>query len=781
MVQYEVSTSGTLTQDDLYGYTGPGASAASVTNELASGGSGTTTTTSAGTTTTTSCSSSITAVGSLAEHFGANTLSVSPVTSGDIEVLAVQAQPETAAAVASVSGGGVSTWSKAIAYPGSATEADIEIWWGKITSTGSSTITVTWSGSTPTYRELDAQEFSAGSGATWSVDKTGDASNSTETSYNMASLSPTGTGELYFGMAVVGGAATAGSTSGFSYAVDDNVNLVAYDTNVSASVDPAGSQSGGTGVDSAAVLIEASGSCGGTTTTTTAATTTTTHATTTTTSGGSSSITAVGSLAQHFGANTLSVSPVTSGDIEVLAVQAQPESSAAVASVSGGGVSTWSKAIAYPGSATEADVEIWWGKVTSTGSSTITVTWSGSTPTYRELDAQEFSAGSGATWSLDRTNDASNSTETSYNMASLSPTGTGELYFGMAVVGGAATAGSSSGFTYAVDDNANLVAYDTNVNASVDPAGSQSGGTGVDSAAVLIEASSGGGTTTTTHATTTTTAGTTTTTTGSGAGAATTYMVELTGGVLLEVTGSTETWYYPSLEGGTAAEASSTGAAVGGITLYDPFGNALTSLQADSPDGLAYGFEGKNGIGTDTDAGGIVLMGARLYNPLTGRFLQVDPVFGGSCNAYDYVCQDPLNGTDLNGEVHWGPSKTFVLTFAQALEFDTALIVAGWAGENLGPVAGDLVGQIGGPVGAILDAAVSAGSVVGGVYLKRWASALTNILVATASNDQLDLNKVRFKITVGFGFKSYLFPVATPQMTVQRSACANCRFRSMPT
>jgi RHS repeat-associated protein len=64
---------------------------------------------------------------------------------------------------------------------------------------------------------------------------------------------------------------------------------------------------------------------------------------------------------------------------------------------------------------------------------------------------------------------------------------------------------------------------------------------------------------------------------------------------------------------------------------------------------FTFGFEGKHGIGTDTDAGGIVLMGARLYNPATGRFLQVDPIFGGSCNAYDYVCQDPVNGLDLSG------------------------------------------------------------------------------------------------------------------------------------
>ena len=133
------------------------------------------------------------------------------------------------------------------------------------------------------------------------------------------------------------------------------------------------------------------------------------------------------------------------------------------------------------------------------------------------------------------------------------------------------------------------------------------------------------------------------------AAAPTTYMLALTGGVSLEATGSSEAWYYPNLQGGTAAQATSAGTAVGGVSLYDPFGNALNPLQADSPDGLAYGFEGKHGIGTDTDAGSLVLMGARLYDPVIGRFLQVDPDFGGSANAYDYCGQAPVNCTDLAG------------------------------------------------------------------------------------------------------------------------------------
>lgn len=44
-------------------------------------------------------------------------------------------------------------------------------------------------------------------------------------------------------------------------------------------------------------------------------------------------------------------------------------------------------------------------------------------------------------------------------------------------------------------------------------------------------------------------------------------------------------------------------------------------------------------------------MGVRLYQPAIGRFLQQDPVEGGSCNDFDYVCADPMNGFDLDGNL----------------------------------------------------------------------------------------------------------------------------------
>ncbi|MEV7279250.1 DNRLRE domain-containing protein [Streptomyces sp. NPDC093111] len=52
---------------------------------------------------------------------------------------------------------------------------------------------------------------------------------------------------------------------------------------------------------------------------------------------------------------------------------------------------------------------------------------------------------------------------------------------------------------------------------------------------------------------------------------------------------------------------------------------------------------------------GLTLMGIRLYNPATGRFLSTDPVYGGNANAYDYVNADPVSMFDLDGK--WGLPK----------------------------------------------------------------------------------------------------------------------------
>ena len=145
----------------------------------------------------------ITAVGTFAsaQGSGLTTLAVSPKTVGDVLVVFAQNGSSSVGTLSSVSGGGVSTWTKAVQFAGSVA-ADEEIWYGKVTTTGSSTITFTWSGTvTGHIPEYGVEEFSAGLGAStvWATDKTGSGNGASSTSVPLPSLTPSTSGELYFG------------------------------------------------------------------------------------------------------------------------------------------------------------------------------------------------------------------------------------------------------------------------------------------------------------------------------------------------------------------------------------------------------------------------------------------------------------------------------------------------------------------------------------------------------------------------------------------------------
>ncbi len=62
-----------------------------------------------------------------------------------------------------------------------------------------------------------------------------------------------------------------------------------------------------------------------------------------------------------------------------------------------------------------------------------------------------------------------------------------------------------------------------------------------------------------------------------------------------------------------------------------------------------YGWLGSNLRATELPSG-VVAMGARSYVPQIGRFLQTDPVPGGSANAYAYTYGDPVDTSDPSGE-----------------------------------------------------------------------------------------------------------------------------------
>jgi RHS repeat-associated protein len=87
----------------------------------------------------------------------------------------------------------------------------------------------------------------------------------------------------------------------------------------------------------------------------------------------------------------------------------------------------------------------------------------------------------------------------------------------------------------------------------------------------------------------------------------------------------------------------SSGGSVTGSYNTDEFGTP----EGDLPDD-GHGWLGGKERMTELDSG-VITMGQRVYVPESGRFLQTDPVAGGSANDYDYVNQDPLNELDLDG------------------------------------------------------------------------------------------------------------------------------------
>lgn len=251
--------------------------------------------------------------------------------------------------------------------------------------------------------------------------------------------------------------------------------------------------------------------------------------------------------------------------------------SLSVSLVSGGGVTTWTKAVGLAGSV-GADDEIWYGKVTTPGTSTITVTWSGSVSgDVTEYSAQEFSssAGSGTTWAVDHPGTLNNSSSSTVTYPSLSPSGSAELYLGFSVVANYGASGSTSGFTYALTSTDNVVTYDTNASSpsAYQPTATQSPAEVSSSLGALFTATSTG-------------------------------------------TGS-PIFYVDDALGSTQSLLNLSGSVVGSYG-YSTYGNTLTHTGTSS---TPIQFDGAY---TDSETGFLYLIN-RYYDPVTGEFQSIDP------------------------------------------------------------------------------------------------------------------------------------------------------------
>jgi hypothetical protein len=109
-------------------------------------------------------------------------------------------------------------------------------------------------------------------------------------------------------------------------------------------------------------------------------------------------------------------------------------------------------------------------------------------------------------------------------------------------------------------------------------------------------------------------------------------------------------------------------------------------------------------------------MGVRLYHPHIGRFLQPDPVDGGSATAYDYCTADPINCTDLDGRL-FGIKLPSLSTVVSVVKKAAAVVA---------PIAA-MASIIPGPIGAAAAGISAAAYAVNG-NLKQAA-----IMAATAA------------------------------------------------
>ncbi|MET3987769.1 PA14 domain-containing protein [Streptomyces sp. PvR034] len=159
-------------------------------------------------------------------------------------------------------------------------------------------------------------------------------------------------------------------------------------------------------------------------------------------------------------------------------------------------------------------------------------------------------------------------------------------------------------------------------------------------------------------------------------------IVALPGGVLLTKNydkAATTNWSYPDIHGDVLFTADGAATRTGGIRLYDPFGQNIdptTGAFADLPNpatatgGMDFGWLGQHERPVEHLAGQQAIeMGARVYLPVLGRFLQMDPVPGGSSNDYEYVNADPINGLDLAGTFSWKSAVHVATTAAEVVAF----------------------------------------------------------------------------------------------------------------
>jgi len=175
---------------------------------------------------------------------------------------------------------------------------------------------------------------------------------------------------------------------------------------------------------------------------------------------------------------------------------------------------------------------------------------------------------------------------------------------------------------------------------------------------------------------------------------------------------------------------------------YTPYGDVRGSSPASWPGQRAW-----LGVGTTDTNTGLTNVGAREYEPSTGRFISRDPVFSAddaqNIGGYTYSGNDPLNKMDPSG-LFWGSSVFKKVVKVAAVVAVAAVVVVAVAQPELIPViagafaegAAGAAASGAGLSGMAMAGAVAAGGTAvaeGGAALGLSASAVLTGRMASAA------------------------------------------------
>lgn len=163
-----------------------------------------------------------------------------------------------------------------------------------------------------------------------------------------------------------------------------------------------------------------------------------------------------GNLSSAAGATTFSLTPAGVGNLILFEVE-NPSATVWATALSSSNV-TWSvMGVKFSGTTNARSSTLFQGKVTATSAQTVTITFNGTAGNCHGV-GHEFSSTAGA-WALDVQGNLDSAGTATW--PSLTPAGSGELYFGYSINSSGAVAGSTSGYTYVAnaDGAANGMAY----------------------------------------------------------------------------------------------------------------------------------------------------------------------------------------------------------------------------------------------------------------------------------------------------------------------------------